>query len=146
MLKLINFKSFKSCWENFISLLQSTKLRRLQVLNQIFDNSKSDSKKIRTNKSDRFKIQRRYPIADYKFKLILISFWLKSLDFNQFLIKRSKKTTSKVIERLKKSIKRSKKSNLIKKVNIFWLFWSLSINFALNFDLFQKCWCISELI
>ena len=74
------------------------------------------------------------------FNVFLISFQLKSIDFDRFLFKRSKKTTLK-------SIKRSKKWNYIIKVDVFWLLQSLLIIFEINlisFDQIQNFQCISS--
>ena len=56
---------------------------------------------------------------------ISISFWLKLITFNLFLIERSIKTSLKLIKTLKLS-------NLIKKLIYFWLFRCLSITFDIN--------------
>ena len=75
-------------------------------------------------------------VNNHNFNVILISFWLKSIDFDIILIKKDQpksiKRLKESIKRSKSSIKRSKLSIYIIKVNLFWLFQS----FLIYLDLF----------
>ena len=89
---------------------------------------------IRTTNSARFKIRRRCCIVDNKFDLFYISFRLKSIDLDQFLIIRSKKITLMMIKKQKSQLKDRKSQIQSKKlihINFFDLF-GLILNFSIK--------------
>ena len=118
---------------------QDTKLRQLGLLNRIMDNSDS--------KPSRFDWRLRYE-SDSRdgFELTIAIFFKVNLfqcNFNILMKIRLKW----FIKRSKKLIKRSKNSKLIKKADIYQLFWSLSITSNINliyFEWIRTFWFIFE--